>query len=378
MHIQLRQRYELNQILAEANAKLQQQIMGGISDHQPNGSSIPTNTTSNNCSSHTTDFNHNSSAINLSGVATSNMILASGILRRSNEDQLPAVVANNNNQSNSNYNIAASNNNSITSARGNGLDSHRSETSNPPLHGILKNSNANSIVIDSATNISNNGVVLSGRSEEVAPSNRVFRKKNFPQQPLPSLPQQQKQQSPSETQSLPQLHQSLAYMVSPTLHHSSSGNSNGPSSLQAMARSAAAMLALQQQQHHHASQYHQHHHHLQQEQEQQQQQQFAGSFDFYLWFFSLFVLLCIPVPCLFIDSDSGNVNRQANLSLTADDIGRSLEMFSFRQNNWERIDIVDFDHTKRFYKVRYPNQAIQWLDLSKKPVRSLLDEVYTS
>lgn len=73
-----------------------------------------------------------------------------------------------------------------------------------------------------------------------------------------------------------------------------------------------------------------------------------------------------------------NNNRPANLTGTPDDIGRSLELFSFRQNAWERIDVVDFDPNKRFYKVQYPNQAVQWLDLSKKPVRSLADEVYGS
>ena len=65
----------------------------------------------------------------------------------------------------------------------------------------------------------------------------------------------------------------------------------------------------------------------------------------------------------------------ANLTGTMDDIGRGVEMFSYRLNNWERIDLVDFDPSRKMYKCQYPNGNIQWLDLTKKPVRGLPDEV---
>lgn len=68
-------------------------------------------------------------------------------------------------------------------------------------------------------------------------------------------------------------------------------------------------------------------------------------------------------------------NRPANLTGTMDDIGRGLEMFSFRLNTWERIDIIDFDPQKRMYKCQYPNGSIQWLDLNKKPIRAFEDEI---
>lgn len=68
-------------------------------------------------------------------------------------------------------------------------------------------------------------------------------------------------------------------------------------------------------------------------------------------------------------------HRPAYLTGTMDDIGRGLEMFSFRLNIWERIDIIDFDPNKRMYKCQYPNGSIQWLDLSKKPIRSFEDEI---
>lgn len=68
-------------------------------------------------------------------------------------------------------------------------------------------------------------------------------------------------------------------------------------------------------------------------------------------------------------------NKPANLSNSKDDIGRMLELFSFRKNLWERIDLIDFDDQKRSYKCAFPDGGIQWLDLTKKPVRSLPDEV---
>jgi hypothetical protein len=50
-------------------------------------------------------------------------------------------------------------------------------------------------------------------------------------------------------------------------------------------------------------------------------------------------------------------------------------MFSFRLNGWERIDILDYDPLKK-HKIKFPNNIVQWLDLSKKPVRSLPDEIH--
>eukprot|EP01040_Poterioochromonas_malhamensis_P004365 gene4365-4679_t len=75
-------------------------------------------------------------------------------------------------------------------------------------------------------------------------------------------------------------------------------------------------------------------------------------------------------------SSNGNANKTtANLTFTMDDIGRAIELFSFRLNTWERIDLIDFEQAKRQYKVQFPDGSIQWLDLTKKPTRSLHDEV---
>eukprot|EP01033_Poteriospumella_lacustris_P006432 gene6432-4629_t len=255
MQIQQRQRYELNQLLAEANAKLQQQILG----HQP------TSTSSLN--------SDRGGAVN-----TSNMILASGIMRKSTEEggQLHGILKNTNANVNTSTNQSPSTNNPPSSSNSNSNNNNYTPTSSTVAV-------YNTVMGNTGTG---NGLMM-GRGEEVTPTNRVFRKKN-----------QQAQQ-----------------------HHQSSATQAQPSSQYAPPP--------------------------QQQQQQPQQQQSQAS-----------------------------ENRPANLTATPDDIGRTVELFSFRQNGWERIDIVDFDPSKRYYKVRYPNQSVQWLDLAKKPVRSLPDEVH--
>lgn len=74
---------------------------------------------------------------------------------------------------------------------------------------------------------------------------------------------------------------------------------------------------------------------------------------------------------------SGTSNRssvvvtKASLSNSKDDIGRSLQLFSFRSNAWERIDLIDYEPSKHLHKCLHLDGTIQWLDLSKKPVREI-------
>jgi len=60
---------------------------------------------------------------------------------------------------------------------------------------------------------------------------------------------------------------------------------------------------------------------------------------------------------------------KALLSNSKDDLGRSLQLFSFRSNNWERIDVIDYEPSKQLHKCVHIDGTIQWLDLGKKPVR---------
>lgn len=65
------------------------------------------------------------------------------------------------------------------------------------------------------------------------------------------------------------------------------------------------------------------------------------------------------------------IQRAANLSHSSDDIGRALQLFSFRMNTWDRIQIVDYDSVKKQHKCRHSDGAEQWLDLAKKPIRAI-------
>ena len=64
-------------------------------------------------------------------------------------------------------------------------------------------------------------------------------------------------------------------------------------------------------------------------------------------------------------------NRPVNLSQSHEDIGRALYVFSFRMNTWDRVDLIDYDSVKRLHKCKSPDGSIQWLDLTKKPLRSI-------
>jgi hypothetical protein len=43
-------------------------------------------------------------------------------------------------------------------------------------------------------------------------------------------------------------------------------------------------------------------------------------------------------------------------------------------NTWEKIELVDYEPNKHLHKCKYPDGSIQWLDLSKKPVRNIPTE----
>lgn len=72
-----------------------------------------------------------------------------------------------------------------------------------------------------------------------------------------------------------------------------------------------------------------------------------------------------------INMEGPSIQRAVNLSHTSDDVGRAVQLFSFRMNTWDRIDLVDYDSVKRLHKCRHPDGSVQWLDLTKKPVRAI-------
>ena len=72
-----------------------------------------------------------------------------------------------------------------------------------------------------------------------------------------------------------------------------------------------------------------------------------------------------------VSMEGPSIQRAVNLSHTADDTGRAVQLFSFRMNTWDRIDLIDYDSVKRLHKCRHPDGSVQWLDLAKKPVRAI-------
>mmetsp|Transcript_13391 Transcript_13391/g.22322 ORF Transcript_13391/g.22322 Transcript_13391/m.22322 type:complete len:1029 (+) Transcript_13391:37-3123(+) len=72
--------------------------------------------------------------------------------------------------------------------------------------------------------------------------------------------------------------------------------------------------------------------------------------------------------------DAPPLQRAAKLTHSQSDVGVSVQLFSFRMNTWDRVDIVDYDSVKRLHKCRHPDGNAQWLDLAKKPIRALPED----
>ena len=75
-------------------------------------------------------------------------------------------------------------------------------------------------------------------------------------------------------------------------------------------------------------------------------------------------------------------NSAANLSYSADDVNKMIQLYSFRMNKWEFILIEDYNSSNMFHKCKFVGDnstidsalsskgASQWIDLKKKPIRS--------
>jgi hypothetical protein len=53
------------------------------------------------------------------------------------------------------------------------------------------------------------------------------------------------------------------------------------------------------------------------------------------------------------------------------DLGRKLELYIYRYNCWEEIEVVDYEPTKGLHKCRHLDRTEQWIDLKKKQLREL-------
>jgi hypothetical protein len=71
-----------------------------------------------------------------------------------------------------------------------------------------------------------------------------------------------------------------------------------------------------------------------------------------------------------IKDEVTNQHPPANLSYSKEDVGRTIEMYVFRYNTWEPLELLDFEPTKKLHKCRHLDKSEKWLDLKKKPIRS--------
>lgn len=72
-----------------------------------------------------------------------------------------------------------------------------------------------------------------------------------------------------------------------------------------------------------------------------------------------------------VRTNDSNIVIPANLSYTSNDISRDIQIFSFRLNQWETVKLEDFDSNRGCHKCKFPNETSQWLDLKRKPIRSV-------
>lgn len=61
----------------------------------------------------------------------------------------------------------------------------------------------------------------------------------------------------------------------------------------------------------------------------------------------------------------------AGLCHDRSDIGRRMELYIYRYNCWEEIEVIDFEPSKGLHKCRHLDKTEQWIDLKKKQLREL-------
>ncbi len=62
----------------------------------------------------------------------------------------------------------------------------------------------------------------------------------------------------------------------------------------------------------------------------------------------------------------------AELSYSKLDIGRVVQMFAFRYNTWENVELCDYENSNQLHKCKLMDGSEKWLDLKKKPIRGLV------
>ena len=72
-----------------------------------------------------------------------------------------------------------------------------------------------------------------------------------------------------------------------------------------------------------------------------------------------------------------NQHPPADLKQSQVDIGRRIELYSYKFATWDVVEILDFNETNdgNMHKCRSESdQSEKWIDLKKKPIRGLVVE----
>ena len=72
-------------------------------------------------------------------------------------------------------------------------------------------------------------------------------------------------------------------------------------------------------------------------------------------------------------SEVKNQHPPADLKYSAEDIGRRIELYSYKFATWDIVELVDFSETNgNMHKCKSESdKSEKWIDLAKKPIRGL-------
>lgn len=73
-----------------------------------------------------------------------------------------------------------------------------------------------------------------------------------------------------------------------------------------------------------------------------------------------------------IEREVKDQHPPAELQYSKVDVGRVIQLFVFRYNNWENLKILDYEQSNTLHKCKHVDGSEKWLDLKKKPIRGLV------
>lgn len=68
---------------------------------------------------------------------------------------------------------------------------------------------------------------------------------------------------------------------------------------------------------------------------------------------------------------SSSTSPSSLLRFDRGDVGKRMELYIYRYNCWEVIEVVDYEPSKGLHKCRHLDKSEQWIDLKKKQFRDI-------